>query len=119
MVARVGVLGDGEGLVGSVDRLALVPGRPLRIGYLAVQDAAVPNWKSRTKVDTIFLVTDGAPTVGKVTDPSKLIAAITDINRSRGVTIHVIVFDKQEEVKLGPLAYKNGGQCVVRGWTGK
>ena len=84
-----------------------------------LQDAEIPNWKARTKVDTIFFVTDGVPTTGKITDVPKLIEAITDLNRTRGVTINVIVFDKQEKVKLGPLAYRNGGKCVVLGWTGK
>jgi len=64
-------------------------------------------------------VTDGVPTTGKITDVPKLIDVITDLNRTRGVTIHVIVFDKQEKVQLGPLADRNGGQCVVMGWTGK
>ena len=84
-----------------------------------LQDAEIPNWQARTKVDTIFMVTDGVPTTGKITDVPRLIHAVTDLNRTRGVIIHVIVFDKQEGVKLGPLAKRNGGQCVVRGWTGK
>ena len=81
-----------------------------------LQDAEVPNWKARTKVDTIFLVTDGVPTTGKITDISKLVETVTDFNRTRGVVIHVIVFSRQEAVKLGPLAEQNGGQCVIRGW---
>jgi len=84
-----------------------------------LQDAAIPNWKARTKVDTIFFVTDGVPTIGKVTDVPKLIDTVTDFNKTRGVTIHVIVFDVQEAKKLGPLATRNGGQCVVRGFVPK
>ena len=83
-----------------------------------LQDAAIPNWKSRTKVDTIFIVTDGVPTTGKITDVPKLISTITEMNAGRGVVIHVVVFDKQEAKQLGPLASRNGGQCVVRGWNG-
>jgi HEAT repeat protein len=82
-----------------------------------LQDAAVANWKARTKVDTIFLVTDGKPTTGKIVEVAKLRDAITDINRTRGVIIHVIVFDKQEAKELGPLATRNGGQCVIRAWV--
>jgi hypothetical protein len=84
-----------------------------------LQDADIPNWKARTKVDTIFFVTDGVPTTGKITDVPKLVDTVTDFNRTRGVVIHVIVFSKQEAVKLGPLAERNGGQCVIRGWDGE
>jgi HEAT repeat protein len=84
-----------------------------------LQDEEVPNWKARSQVDTIFFVTDGTPTKGKITDVSKLIDAITELNRSKGVVIHVITFDKEEGRKLAPLAERNGGQCVVRGWTGE
>jgi hypothetical protein len=84
-----------------------------------LQDEEVPNWKARSQADTIFFVTDGVPTKGKVTDVPKLIDQITELNRSKGVVIHVITFDKEEAKKLAPLAERNGGQCVVRGWTGE
>jgi peptide subunit release factor 1 (eRF1) len=77
----------------------------------------VANWKSRTKVDTIFLVTDGVPTTGKIVEVSKLVDAITDLNRTRGVIIHVVVFDTQEAKKFMELATRNGGQCVIRAWV--
>jgi hypothetical protein len=86
---------------------------------LGLQDTDVPDWKARAQVDTIFLVTDGVPTKGKITDVPKLIDTITELNRSKGVVIHVITFDKQEGKKLERLAHLNGGQCVVRGWTGE
>ncbi len=82
-------------------------------------EAAVPNWKARTKVDTIFLVTDGMPTVGEITDIRKLVEFFTEMNRSRGVVIHVITFDQAAAKKLRPLAEQNGGQCVLRGWNGE
>ncbi len=82
------------------------------------QDKAVPDWKARTKADTIFVVTDGVPTLGEITDVSKLIDFFTDLNRTRGVVIHVITFDKEAARKLGPLATRNGGQCIIRGWDG-
>jgi len=83
-----------------------------------VYDEAVPNWKARSQVDTIFFVTDGVPTVGTLTDVPKVIDAVTELNRTKGVIIHVITFDKQDAIKLGPLATRNGGQIVVRGYTG-
>ncbi|MHC4452956.1 MAG: vWA domain-containing protein, partial [Planctomycetota bacterium] len=81
-------------------------------------DEKVPNWRARTKVDTIFLVTDGIPTIGKITDVPKLVAFFTELNRTRGIIVHVITFDKDAAKKLRPLAEKNGGKCVIRGWDG-
>ena len=77
-------------------------------------DEAVPNWKARSKVDTIFLVTDGVPTVGEIIEVPKLVAAITDMNRSRGVVIHLICFDKIAAKRLKYLAKSNGGEVVVQ-----
>ncbi|MHC4729111.1 MAG: vWA domain-containing protein, partial [Planctomycetota bacterium] len=81
-----------------------------------VADEAVPDWRARTRVDTIFLVTDGTPTTGRVQEVPKLIRAITEMNRSRGTIIHVICFDKVTGRRLRPLAEQNGGELVVRGY---
>jgi HEAT repeat protein len=81
-----------------------------------VADEAVPDWRGRAKVDTIFLVTDGTPTTGRIQEVPKLIRAITEMNRSRGTVIHVICFDKVTGNRLRPLAEQNGGQLVVRGY---
>ncbi len=81
-----------------------------------LSDQAVPNWRARSQADTIFMVTDGVPTIGKIVEVPKLIATITEMNRTRGVVIHVITFDKQAGIKLRPLAEDNGGQCIVRGY---
>ena len=67
-------------------------------------------------LDTIFLVTDGMPTIGEIVEVPKLIRAITETNKTRGVVIHVITFDKVSGRRLEPLAKQNGGQCVVRGF---
>ena len=79
-------------------------------------DKKVPDWKARTKVDTIFLVTDGSPTAGEIVEMRKIVDAINAINRTRGIVIHVICFDKQAAKRLRPLAEESGGQLVVRGF---
>ena len=79
-------------------------------------DKKVPDWKARTKVDTIFLVTDGAPTAGAIVEMRKLVDAINEINRTRGIVIHVICFDKEALKRMRPLADESGGQIVVRGF---
>jgi len=83
---------------------------------LGLSDEAVPSWRAaRSPADTIFLLTDGLPTTGKITDVQKVVAAVLDLNRTRGAVIHVIVFDKDAARKLRPLADRTGGKCVVRG----
>jgi len=79
-------------------------------------DDKVPDWKARSKVDTIFLVTDGLPTTGEIVETRKLVEAINEINRTRGIVIHVICFDKEALRRLKPLAEQSGGQAVLRGF---
>jgi hypothetical protein len=76
----------------------------------------VTDWKRRSKVDTIFFVTDGAPTTGEIIEPQKIIDAITELNKSRGIAIHVICFDKMAGERLRGLAERNGGKYVLRGY---
>jgi HEAT repeat protein len=82
-----------------------------------LSDEPVPNWTARgSRPDTIFLVTDGLPTTGRIVDVGKLVDTVTDLNRTRNAVIHVIVFDKDAVRKLKPLAERNGGQCLLRGY---
>ncbi|MEE8107212.1 MAG: HEAT repeat domain-containing protein [Planctomycetota bacterium] len=83
------------------------------LAAFGLADEAVPNWKRRTKVDTIFMVTDGVPTTGEIIEPPKLVRAITDMNRARGVTIHLVCFDKIAARQLSGIATNNGGQVVI------
>lgn len=77
-------------------------------------DEGSPDWKKRGKVDTIFFVTDGLPTTGQIVDVPKMIDAVCELNRTRGLTIHLVMFDPDAARRLKPLATRNGGQCVVR-----
>jgi HEAT repeat protein len=77
-------------------------------------DQGSPDWKKRGKVDTIFFVTDGLPTTGQIVDVPKMIDAVTEMNKTRGLTIHLVMFDKDSAERLKGLAERNGGKCVVR-----
>ncbi len=64
----------------------LVGGGRRSLGGLGLADQAVPSWRAtRSPADTIFLVTDGLPTTGKIVEATKLVNAILDLNRTRGV----------------------------------
>lgn len=72
------------------------------------------DWKKRGKVDTLFFVTDGLPTTGQIVDVPKMIDAVCEMNRTRGLTIHLVMFDADAARRMAGLATRNGGKCVVR-----
>ena len=61
------------------------------------------------RVDTIYLLTDGIPTRGRIKAPAAIIKEIEILNRARGVTIHTIAFGAESDL-LRQLAERNGGQ---------
>lgn len=60
-------------------------------------------------VDTIYLLTDGIPTRGRITEPEAIIREIGALNRTRGATIHCIAFGEPSDF-LEKLAKENGGE---------
>jgi hypothetical protein len=61
------------------------------------------------RVDTVYLLTDGLPTRGRLVEPSAILREIAAQNRVRGITIHCIAFG-EESPFLKDLAEQNGGQ---------
>ncbi len=61
------------------------------------------------RVDTIYLLTDGVPTRGRIKNPDAILAEIRKQNRVRAVTIHTIAFGEKSAL-LEKLAAENGGQ---------
>jgi hypothetical protein len=68
------------------------------------------------KVDTIYLLSDGAPTLGAYVQPEDILAAVAKLNNLRKVKINTIGFNLQpEEVKLmEELADRNYGVFLSR-----
>lgn len=85
--------------------------------------------------DTVFFMTDGKPSVGKMTETRQLLAAVRRWNEGRKVRLHVVGLgghakrkpasppppaggkpseDDLDEGFLKDLAAQNGGQCVIR-----
>ena len=60
-------------------------------------------------VDTIYLLTDGVPTAGELTNVDDILDAVEDINRTRQVVIHCISIGL-DSVLLKQLAAMTGGQ---------
>ena len=61
------------------------------------------------RVDTIYLLTDGLPTRGRLTAPEAILKEVKLLNRTRGITIHTIAFGAESNL-LQQLAQQNGGQ---------
>ena len=67
------------------------------------------------EIDTIFLLTDGHPSVGVTMDTDEILAQVRDRNRSSGIVIHTIgLGGAQDAYLLGKLAEENGGTYVAR-----
>lgn len=61
------------------------------------------------EIDTIFLISDGAPSSGTIRDPVRLRRDIARRNRLKGVVIHAIAFDGGDRELLAGLAADSGG----------
>ncbi len=65
--------------------------------------------------DTIFFMTDGTPTSGKLQKPDDILAAVAEWNKNAQVTVHAIGVGAQCDVKfLEALATANHGVFVKR-----
>jgi HEAT repeat protein len=65
---------------------------------------------SHKEADTIYLLSDGDPTNGRVIDPDDILREIRKLNRLRQIVIHTISFGASRFMKS--LAEQNGGQYV-------
>lgn len=65
----------------------------------------------RSGVDTIFLLSDGTPTTGKIVNTNEILGEIRRMNGLRKVTIHTINIGRNREF-LRQLATQNGGNYV-------
>lgn len=66
-------------------------------------------------IDTVYFMTDGTPTAGKLVKPDEILAAVRAWNRAARITIHVIGVGDACDVKfLQALASQNDGTFVHR-----
>ena len=66
------------------------------------------------EADTIFFMTDGQPTNGKIVDPHQILEAIASQNRLLGIVIHTVGVSKEQNAGfLLNLALQNKGRYVA------
>lgn len=63
--------------------------------------------------DTLYLISDGAPTAGPVVDKNEIRRAVREANQLRKIAINCITFgDKNDTDFLEPMAKENGGRHI-------
>lgn len=63
--------------------------------------------------DTLYVITDGAPTAGEIVDKDEIRRRVREANQLRKVAIHCITFgDKNDTDFLKPMAEENGGRHI-------
>lgn len=63
--------------------------------------------------DTLYVITDGAPTAGAIVDKDEIRRRVRETNQLRKIAIHCVTFgDKNDTDFLGPLATENGGRHI-------
>ncbi len=68
-----------------------------------------------TKADTVFLLSDGVPTAGAVTDPGDIARLVTKMNEGSGLAINVVDLGVRHgafQRHLRELAESNGGEFI-------
>ncbi len=71
--------------------------------------------KKPPKLDTIYFLTDGRPSIGKFTDTDDILREVKKINEVRGVVIHTISIGEFDASFMKRLASQNGGVFVNLG----
>jgi hypothetical protein len=64
--------------------------------------------------DTIFFMTDGTPTAGKLQKPDAILDAVRDWNRTAHLTIHCIAVGEADTELLKAIAQVGNGQFIQR-----
>jgi hypothetical protein len=63
--------------------------------------------------DTLYVITDGAPTAGAIVDKDEIRRRVREANQLRKIAIHCITFgDKNDTGFLEPMAVENGGRHI-------
>jgi hypothetical protein len=67
------------------------------------------------KLDTVFFLSDGRPSTGKLVDTTEILKAITDLNQTHKLVIHTIAIGEFEKSFLEGLAQLTNGVFVDLG----
>lgn len=74
-----------------------------------------PETAAKLSADTIYFMTDGAPSTGPTKDLAEIAGAVAQWNASQQVVIHTIAVASQVNAWLQRLAAANGGTTITQG----
>lgn len=69
----------------------------------------------KTEADTVFFLSDGNPTTGRITQPQTLLDYVATVNKRAKLVIHTISFGNANKQLMEILAQQSGGQSVMIG----
>ncbi len=95
---------------GELNKLLAYVDKARPLGGTNIHGALLAAFKD-PRVDTIFLLSDGDPSTGEITDIQDLATAILRLNRARRVKIHCVAVGLESPL-LRRLAGSTGGQYV-------
>ena len=82
--------------------------------YGALKRTFEVAWQGK-KAETIYFLSDGLPTAGKVMSPTKIISYVKDWNKGKKIIVNVIgIGPHQDRRFLGALAEENYGRYFIR-----
>ena len=70
----------------------------------------------KSKIDTVFFLSDGRPSVGKYVDTNLILKEVQEINKVYRITFHAIAIGQFQKDFLRTLAAQNGGEFVDLGY---
>ena len=85
--------------------------RDFRVGGGTNLYGAIRRAFEEERMDTLFLVSDGEPSLGEITDPGTIRDQVAQWNANRGVRIHSIAIGEQLDV-LRWIAKDANGQYI-------
>jgi len=105
-----------------ISQSALEQGKTNTFGALMAALGVPEDSSSRTydrnlksDVDTIYFLSDGAPTVGKVIDQDEILAEVKRVNKVRKIVLHTIAIGDFRKTLMKALAKGNNGVYVDLG----
>jgi HEAT repeat protein len=69
----------------------------------------------KNRIDTVFFLSDGRPSTGKLVDTEEIRKAVTELNRDYKMVLHAIAIGEFHKSFLKSLAEENGGVFVDLG----
>lgn len=77
--------------------------------------STAPSAVAKSKLDTVYFLSDGRPSVGKVVDTEEIRKAVREENQIHKIVLHTIAIGEFQKEFLHALAVDNGGVFVDLG----